>query len=247
MGSGGSSGKSSSTSTQEIPGELKPLYSQTGQKNIELQNQLPISEFTNPNPTKVAGFSGLQRSSSDLMGQHLREASGPLSDAGILDTTNRYDSLFSDFGTPLEESGIVQAGGRYFDKSIAPGITNQATLSGLGRSTANTNALAAAEAETMLPLMQGEQSRRDRLATGDQGRRDELMAREQSRRDQLVNQGMAVGDAERQIEQERYNSEAQDALRRQGISEQALFGPMGQLPTTFGQSVAGKNRSDSGK
>lgn len=116
---------------------------------------------------------------------------------------------------PLENSSIVQAGNRYFDTAIAPGITNQATLSGLGRSTANTNALAAAEAQTILPLLQGEQARRDAM----------------------INQGMTQGDVERSVEQQGYNADQNDYIRRQALSEQGLFAPLGQLPSTLGQST----------
>jgi len=55
--------------------------------------------------------------------------------------------------------------------------------------------------------------------------------------------GLRGGDIERSVEQERFNAEQADRLRRQGISEQALFGPLGQLPSTFGQST----RTQTGK
>lgn len=187
-GKGGSSG--SSSTVQEIPAELKPLYAQTGTTLMGLQNENPISNYLGANPTPVAGLSGLQNKSLGLLSQNLSDAT-----------------------TPLEQSPIAQAGTRYFQSSIAPGITNQATLSGLGRSTANTNALAAAQAQIELPLLQAEQARRD----------------------QLINQGLAGGDVQRSVEQQGYNSEAMDYARRQALAEQSLFGPMGQLPSTFGQ------------
>jgi len=173
------------------------MYTQTGEGIQQLQKDLPVSGFTDPNPTKVAPLSGTQQSSLGLLNQNLNDARN----------------------TSLEESPIVKAGQRYFEKSIAPGIVNQSTLAGLGRSTALTNSLAAADAQTALPLLQGEQARRD----------------------QLINQGFQGGDIERGVEQAGYNSQAADALRRQGIAEQALFGPLGQLPSTFGQTV--KNSS----
>lgn len=186
----GSGGGSSST-TQEIPSELKPLYTQTGELIQQVQNEAPISQFIQPNPTEIAPLSGTQQTSLDLLNQNLRSATGP-----------------------LEEAPIVGAGRRYFESEIAPGIENRATLSGLGRSTALENARASAEATTILPLLQ----------------------REQARRDAMIAEGFRGGDIERSVEQQESNAAAQDFLRRQALSEQALFGPMSQLPSTFGQS-----------
>lgn len=195
---GGTSGKSSTEAN--IPGELKPLYTQTGKNIMGVQQASPLTEFLGTNPAKIADMSGTQSKSLSMLNSNL-------------------DSARS---TPLENSDIVQAGNRYFNSSIAPGITNQATLSGLGRSTANTNALAAAEGQVMLPLLQGEQGRRDRM----------------------IQEGFAGGDIERSVEQQKNNADQADFLRRQGLSEQALFGPMGQLPSTFGQT--GKTSSSGG-
>ena len=185
-------GGGSSSTTAKIPAELKPLYTQTGKNVMGIQNEAPVSQYLGKNPTQIAPLSGTQVASLGLLNQNLNDAM-----------------------TPLEQSGIVQAGNRYVDENILPGITNEATLSGLGRSTANTNARAAAEAQVMLPLLQGEQARRDAM----------------------INQGFYGGDIERSVEQMTNNAEQEDFLRRQGISEKALFGPLMQLPSTFGSTT----------
>ena len=159
---------------------------------MKLQTQNPVSNYLGANPTQIAGMSGTSGKSLDYLNRNLDDA----------------------MGTNLENSEIAQAGSRYFNESIAPGITNQATLSGLGRSTANTNALAAAQAQTMLPLFQGEQARRDNM----------------------IQEGFKAGDMERGIEQQGYNAEQADYLRRQALAEQALFGSLGMLPSTFGKT-----------
>lgn len=200
MSKGGTSGSSSSSAS--VPPELSGLYTQTGQNVQQLQNDLPISQFTGANPTQVAPLSGTQQSSLDFLNQNINDARN----------------------TTLENSPIVQAGNRYFEKSIAPGIVNQATLGGLGRSTALTNALSAAQAGTALPLLQGEQKRRD----------------------ELIGQGFTGGDIERSVQQQRFNSTAADALRRQAIAEQGLFGALGQLPSTFGQNSVSKSSGSGG-
>lgn len=188
MGKGGSS-----STTTNIPKELRPLYTQTGQNLMALQDLNPVSNYLGNHPTQIAGLSGLQNQSLGLLGQNLSDATGA-----------------------LEDAPIMQAGHRYVENTILPGVTNEATLSGLGRSTANTNARAAAEAQTMMPLLQGEQARRD----------------------QLINQGLYGGDVQRSVEQQGYNAQAQDYMRQQALAEQALFGVMGQLPSTFGSTTS---------
>lgn len=188
MGSGGQSSSTKAT----VPKELKGYYEDVGTTGQDLLRTLPVSDFAMRNPTRIAPLSGTQRKSVDFMNMNLDDA----------------------MSTPLENSSIVQAGNRYFDTAIAPGIENRAALSGLGRSTALSSALSGAEAAAMLPLMQGEQARRDAMISG----------------------GLQAGDVERGVEQAGYNAEAADAQRRQGLAEQALFGPLNQLPSTFGRS-----------
>lgn len=185
---GGSPGGSSSSSPS-IPKELKPLYTQTGQNVQELQNQLPVGQFTGQNPMKIAGLSGTQNKSLGRLNEAL------------------------DYGA-LEDAPTISAGKRYYESTIAPGVEQRAGMMGLGRSTALTNARATTEAQTMLPLFQ----------------------QEQQRRDALIPLGMQAGATERAAEQDVNTAEYQDFLRRQGLSEQALFGPLNQLPSTFGQT-----------
>lgn len=187
MGKGGST----SSSSASVPAELSPLYSKTGTNVSGLQDSIPLSGFTSANPATVSPLSGTQQKSLAALNSNL-------------------DTL----STPLESAPIVQAGQRYFDQAVAPGIINQATLSGIGRSTALTNALSSAQAQSAVPLLQAEQARRDAM----------------------IQQGFQGGDVERSVSQETNNADQADFLRRQAIAEQALFGPLGQLPSTFGQT-----------
>lgn len=199
MGKGGSSG--SSNTTNNVPAELSGLTQKSADTIGGLQDAIPLSGFTGQNPVQIAPLSGTQNKSLGLLNQNLNDAM-----------------------SPLDQAPIVQAGHNYFTHSIAPGITNQATLSGLGRSTANTNALAAAEAQTALPLLQ----------------------QEQQRRDQMINQGFTGGDIERSVQQQGYNADQADAIRRQALAEQSLFGVFGNLPSTLGQSTSSKNSGAGG-
>lgn len=240
----GGGGRGSSTQTANVPPELSGLYSSTGQNVTALQGQAPLSQFLDPNPTQVAPLSGTQQNAVNLTNRNLNQAQSPLSSA---------ESVQAAYGlapTPetgnLEDSQIAQAGQRYFSSEMRPGIENSATMQGLGRSTSLSNALAAAEGATMLPLMQGEQSRRDAQQMQRAGLVMPQYNVEQGRRDAMIGQGLQAGDVERAVTQEGYNATATDALRRQGISEQALFGPLGQLPSTIGQSTTSKTKSSGG-
>lgn len=202
MGGGGSKGSSTTTSEASIAPELRPLYSNTGQRVSELQGQIPLSQFTGASPMQVA----------------------PLSETQNLAIGNIKESLRSARDTPLEQSDLIAANQRYYDTQIAPGIQNRAALSGLGRSTALTNAEAQTQAAIMAPLMAEEQGRRDRLAT----------------------LGLAGGEVERGAEQDVYTAAEQDELRRQALAEQALFGPLNQMPSTIGQTATTKSKGGGG-
>jgi len=273
MGKGDSSGNS--TTVSEIPAELKGIALKSANSIGQLQDDLPAGEFTNRNPVRIAPLSGTQQQASNAMSRNLTNAydtpldqsayvqagnnlaknnlfytdsSGGLEKGGVIEAGKRWAT-----DNPMDQSDIVQAGNRYFDTSIAPGIQNSATLSGLGRSTAAEAARSAAEASTMLPLLQGEQARRDTLLSGEQGRRDTLfrdeqqrgqsaLNAEQQRRDAMIDQGLRVGDAERAVTQSEYNADQSDFIRRQALAEQALFGGLGAAPSTQGQTTTSNNK-----
>lgn len=232
---GGPSG--SSTSKATIPKELRPLYEQTGTGIQELQNQIPVSGFTGENPLQIAPLARTQNLALGNIGASLESARSPLESSEQAQVARRLFDMNRPTGG-LETGPTIEAGRRYYQSSIAPGVENRAALSGLGRSTALTNALATTEAQTMLPLLQEEQARRDRLQALEAGTYLPLLSNEQARRDALVGQGLQAGQVERGAEQDVYTAAYQDFLRRQGLGEQALFGPMNQLPSTFGQRTS---------
>ena len=64
---------------------------------------------------------------------------------------------------------------------------------------------------------------------------------ETQRRLQELDAAMRVGGVERGVAQSEEQAAMADYLRRQALSEQALFGPMGQvLPTSLGSTTTGK-------
>jgi len=268
----GSSGSSTQT---DIPTELKPLFTQTGQRTQEIQDQAPVSDFLDPSPAEVAPLSGLQQTALDQIGgisdrplseglalQNIQDLPGL---AGRTPSAERLKSIAGReiTGDRLRSSPLTAAAQEFFTSEIQPGIENQATLAGLGRSTAVTNATAKARANVLLPVFQevarAEEARIGRelgaeqtgLGLEERGiergagavasgipRLTEIGGLETGRKLSEIEAGLRGGDVERAVEQEGLNAEQIDFLRRQGIAEQALFGPLGQLPSTFGQTTS---------
>jgi len=308
---GGSGGRGTSTTTANIPTELRPLFANTGRETIKLQGKAPVSGFLDPNPAGVADLSGTttraiggipgigetpeaevaaRRGIGSLPGIAGRTpGTERLSDIAGTEISNQRLSDIAGQGVSAEalrNSPFLSAADDFFKSEILPGIENRATLSGLGRSTAVTNATSKTRAANALQALQaaqsGEEARISRILgaerTGQQleegrvgrqigaettgiGVRERGIGREAAavesgiqnlrglggaetgRRLSEFEAGLRGGDIERGVEQERFNAENADAIRRQGISEQALFGPLGQLPSTFGQTT----RSSTGK
>jgi hypothetical protein len=191
----------------EIPAELQPLMRQSAERITQLQEGAPLQPFLSQAPLRVPGLSALQqRGLSEI--------------PGIFDQAGRRVT-----GENIQSSPSFQAARRGFETSFLPRIENQASLAGLGRSTALTNATAAAEAQYLAPLIESELAREERG-----------LEREQGQRLAGIEAALTGGGLERGVEQERAAAEQQDALRRQALAETALFQPFGQLaPSTIGQ------------
>ena len=238
MGGGGPSQSTKAT----VPKELSGLYGDTGKTIQEYQHSFPIADYGRSNPLRTAGTSNLQGKAISNLGANLDAARNPLESTEQAQVARRLFDVNRPTGN-LEDGATVQAGRRYYQANIAPEVENRAALSGLGRSTALTNAAASTEASTMLPLLQAEQARRDRLHELEVGTYLPILGGEQARRDALIGAGFQGGQVERGIEQDQNTAQYQDFLRRQGLAEQAVFGPLNQLPSTFGQktSVSGQS------
>ena len=180
MGSGGQT----STTKASVPKELSGLYSQTGRNVQDLQNKAPVDKF-------IGSYtpSGYSRSAeggyTPTFGEGVTPGGAPL----------RYRDIMRARGEGLESSPSIKAARQSFEAGAVPRLKNEYALSGLGYSTALPRAIAGAEAQYMLPVIQSEL---DREQTG-------------------------------------INAEYNDFTRQQGLSEQGLFGPLNQIPSTFGQ------------
>lgn len=201
-------GTSQRTSQQgDIPQELKPLYRDTADRVTALQGQAPLSPFLAPAPMKVAPIATREKQGLERI--------GALPELGKRRVT----------GESLKDSPSLKAAEEAYRVAVQPTVENTAAVSGLGRSTALTNALASSKAQYMMPTIEAELAREERGI----GREADLTLQE-------IQALLAGGGLERGIEQAGYGAEQEDFIRRQNLAEQALYKPFGDLvPSSIGQ------------
>jgi hypothetical protein len=210
-------GGTRTTTTQEakVPGNLEPLLATTAARGQQFQQAAPLEPFLEAKPLKVAGLSEREKSGLGKIG-------------GLEELGKRRVT-----GANLPTSPSFAAAQEAYNTAIRPGIENTAAVSGLGRSTALTNADAAARAAYLQPTIEAELAREER---GNQNEAQMLLSQIQAE--------LSGGGLERGIEQAGYESEQADRMRRQALAEQALFLPMGQLlPSTIGQQSTTRGKS----
>lgn len=165
---------------------------------------------------------------------------------GVLDQMRSVSQRQAD-GAGLEQDPAYLAAMKAFDNAMRPIIENQASLSGLGRSTALTNATASQQAQTLLPLVQDYLGRQERGIDRELGTMGTqftgltgLGDRSMERRTQRIAGLTSLGDYGRGIAQDRADSQYNDWLRRAGLFESSLNGPSG----LFGSTIGGNTHSD---
>jgi len=215
-------GSSRTTQSNELPPELRPIMSQSAQKINVIQDAANLPQFLSAAPMSVAPRTALQaRAGAEV--------------PGLFDLAQRGRAISERqvTGANLATSPSLAAARRAFTATIQPRIENTATLAGLGRSTALTNAMAQAEAQYMQPLIEAELAREERgIDRAAQG-----VGQEGAMRLSAIQAAEGVGGAERAAAQEVNQAAYQDYLRRQALSEQSIYTPFGMLaPTTVGST-----------
>lgn len=167
--------------------------------------------------------------------------------SGISGQTPTPDTAAS-LSESITNSPTIQAALDVFRRKVQPGIENSAALAGLGRSTSVLNASADAQGNMLLPLIQDEYARQERSANARTAATQQSIAdllglsgQQGEQNTNAVNQLMQTGGVTRGVAQAGNDAAYSDFLRRQGLSEQGTFGPLGQLaPSTFGSRTIGK-------
>jgi hypothetical protein len=251
-------GESRTGQKQEFdPATQRVLYP-AGTQILEAQQALPLSQFAQARPQAVPGLSPQQqRAISETGGLYdLAGRQGRLSGLerlGMGTTPMLYDlASRRATGAGIESSPSYRAAIQAYERAYQPAIENRAAVAGLGRSTALTNADAAARAAFLQPTIEGELAREERqnqaqfaqtqqaiqqaIASG--GLPRAAATQEQNARTQAIQAGLMGGEIARGVETERAAAEQQDFLRRQALAEAATTGVFGQLaPSTIGTTT----------
>ena len=236
---------------------------------------VPVQQGMSNRPFQTAGLTGLERFAQERVGDvasrpfgeqlALRSIGNLERRAGFTPGAN-VSPIRVDPGQ-IATSPAIQAAQNVFRQNVAPVISRQARLSGVGSGTAVQNALARANVEALRPLIQSELGREERVLDRGIGVTEANLGRQERGIDRLVgatgatinpllNIGGAetgrtlqqIGTAERLGGTERGVNQAvadrltQDFLRRQALSEQGTFVPFGSFaPSAVGTQVAGRS------
>lgn len=201
-------GTSRTAQSNELPTELKPLFSESAAHILETQRANRMDPYLEQHPLQIAQRTGLQQRAA---------AEVP----GLFDLAQRKVT-----GANIQSSPSFQAANQAYESVIRPTVENSAVMAGLGRSTSLTNALAKSKAQYMTPLIESE------LAREESG-----LNREMAGRVGAIQAAEGLGGAEQQTQQAGYSAAQQDMLRRQALAEEALFQPFGLLaPSSISQT-----------
>lgn len=206
--------RTTTTQTPQMPGYTSDLAAQTAQRYKQFQDAAPVTDYLKPSPMKVAGLSEGEQKAASMIPQIQQQAQRKVS------------------GETLQADPSFKAAQEAYNTAIMPGVENRAAVSGLGRSTALTNADAAARAAYLQPTIENVFGREERQLGNE---RDAVL--------QTMQAYGQTGATARGIEQQGYESQKQDELRRQALAETALGTPMGTLvPSTIGQQSSTRGK-----
>lgn len=198
-----------------------------------------FGDYTRP----IAGPSSLQEWASSLVPQ-IAERPEELGEVGRLLGDLEKLGQQRVTGENITSDPAYTAALSSFDTAMRPIIENQAALSGLGRSTALTNATAANQAQVLLPVVQDTLAREERgldrqggtLRSAIEGYMG-LGDRAEDRLGRAIGTGMGVGEVGRDIAQEGSDAGYNERMRQLAFFENLFGGPLGLLPSTIGSQV----------
>src|SRR5262245_13102778 len=199
--------RTKTTQEPQVPQPLSELSQSSTQAAQAYQRENPLTAFGTPSPLKVAPLSARESAAYGKIG-------------GLEELGKRRVT-----GANIQASPSFQAANEAYNVAIRPSVENTAAVSGLGRSTALTNADAAARAAYLQPTIEAGLGREER---GNQNEAQMLLSEIQAL--------SGAGGTERGIEQAVYEAQKADELRRQALAEESVYQPLGAIaPSTIGQ------------
>src|SRR5262245_34026527 len=176
--------RTKTTQEPQVPQYLSDLTQTSGERIKEYQAADPLTGYAKASPLKVAPLSARESTGFGMIPQIQEQAKRRVTGETILNSPS------------------YQAANKAYETAIMPGIENRATLSGLGRSTALTNADAAARAAYLQPTIENIFGQEER---GLQGEQQAVL--------NTINAYSGAGATERGIEQAGYEAEKADEMR----------------------------------
>ena len=226
-------------------------------------------------PFQTAGLNPLEQFAQSRVGDITRRPLGEraalstignLEDRASLLPGNNINPIRID-SSNIRTSPNIRAALDVFEQDIAPVVERQARLAGVGSGSAVSNALARAGTSALLPLIESEMGREERVLDRSIGLNELNLGRNERGIDRLVgatgasinpllnigsnetgrllNQiGTAerLGGTERGINQGVADRITQDFLRQQALAEQGTFVPFGAFaPSAIGSQISGRS------
>ena len=212
------------------------------------QEYTPGAGFLDFRPQQVAGPSSLENWAAGNVTDLWKRPTESLQARDTLaNMKNIMNGNVGDILSGQSATNALDPVAQMFDKYIQPTVGNQAALMGLDRGTGETNAIGAAKAQYMLPMMQQllglEDSRRstDLNATlGQAGQYANLGTAQDARQNQTINQAMTVGGTGRGIANQAGAANAAEISRLASAAENMSMGALGMVPSSVGTTSSAK-------
>lgn|SRR5262245_27714793 len=238
--------KTKTTQEPQVPAGVQALTDQSTKAVGAYQQAAPLTAFASPNVQRVAPLSQREQSAYSKIPRLSDIAQRRVTGSSLFQDPSQYSytgPMVASGGSVASDVPVTVSGGRRlspeiqslneaFDIAQRPSIENAAVLGGLSRSTALTNATAAARAGYLAPAMQ------EALAREERANQQEAALTQAE-----IQAESGAGATERGIEQAGYEAENADYLRRQALAEQSVYQVLGQLvPSTIGQASSTRGK-----
>lgn len=232
-GGGGGHQTTVSSSQPQINKMLRPLMQQSSTDWLTAMQQAgqnSLASLLAANPEQIAQLTPSETSDIGQLQQYATSGTPQMNQAQAL-----INSLTSG---ALGSSPETLAGMAAYNQNIMPTITSSLGATGGGRGGALTAALTQGQTSAYMPLIQQEIQNRESAI----GQESDL-ANMQS---QNVQNALNANDMVRQIQQSQLSSNFQDFLRRSGLIQQLVQGPLSNWGgNTFGSQSVSQGTTES--
>lgn len=232
-GGGGSHTTTVSSSQPQINKLLRPLMQQSSTDWLTAMQQAgpySLASLLAPNPEQIAQLTPGEMSDINQTQQYAQSGTPQMQQA--------QDLINQLTGGAIGSSPATLAAMANYNQNIMPTITSSLGATGGGRGGALTAALTQGQTSAITPLLQQEISNREN-AIGQETNLGTMQS-------QNVQNALTANDMVRQIQQSQLSSNFQDFLRRSGLIQQLVQGPLSNWGgNTFGSQSVSQGTTES--